>query len=112
MNTSAQAQAPVQRSDSTLTRRKWLGYGLVVSGWLALGNSASSAQTASDSPLPGVTRSMLAITGAEMSQERLQNATALFGVILDISKELRAIDLGDIEPAVVFTHEIKGLSRG
>ncbi len=55
---------------------------------------------------------MLVITGAEMSQERLESATALFGVILDISKELRAIDLGDIEPAVVFTHEIKGLSRG
>jgi hypothetical protein len=57
-------------------------------------------------------RSMLAITGAEISEARLQNATGLFGVILDISKELRAIDLGDIEPAVVFTHEIKGLSRG
>ncbi|MBZ5624960.1 MAG: hypothetical protein LAQ69_40605 [Acidobacteriia bacterium] len=55
---------------------------------------------------------MLAIAGAEMSQERLENATALFGVILDTSKELRAIDLGDIEPAVEFTHEIKGSSRG
>ena len=112
MNTLSHAQAPVQRSDFTLTRRKCLGYGLVVSGWLALGNSASSAQSASGSTLPGVTRSMLAIAGAEMSQERLENATALFGVILDTSKELRAIDLGDIEPAVVFTHEIKGSSRG
>jgi hypothetical protein len=95
-----------------LTRRKYLGYGLVASGWLALGGSASSAQTASGSPLPVVTRSMLSITGAEISPERLQNATALFGVILDISKELRTIDLGEIEPAVAFTHEIKGLSRG
>jgi hypothetical protein len=55
---------------------------------------------------------MLAITGAEISPERLQNATVLFGVILDISKELRTIDLGEIEPAVAFTHEVKGWTRG
>lgn len=111
MSTSSRTPASVPRSNSLLTRRKYLGYGLVASGWLALGDS-TSAQPASGSPLPEVTRSMLAITGAEISSERLQNATALFGVILDISKELRTIDLGEIEPAVAFTHEIKGLTRG
>ncbi len=112
MNKACYRPAPPRKTHSALTRREWLGCGLAASGWMAMSNSALWAHSASSPSLPDITRSMLAITGGGISKERLENATALFGVILDTSKELRAIDLGDLEPATMFTHEIKGASRG
>ena len=103
MNSSNLVPAPKDRPESALTRRECLGYGLAALGCPVLGSMPALAQGQSTTPLLGVTRSMFAITGARISDARLQSATALFGVILDTSKELRAIDLGEIEPATTFT---------
>lgn len=92
-----------ESSEHTLSRRRCLGYGLGLIGMSAVTGEVLPAQAQSVSPLLATTSSMLRMTGAQMSETRLQNATVLLGVILDISKELRAIDLGEIEPATMYS---------
>ncbi len=84
---------------SSMTRRAWLSSSATMGLGAALLASSLPAQ---EPRLQGTLRSMSAMTGTELPEAWVQPTTALLGVILDDSKALRALDLGEIEPATIF----------
>lgn len=98
---------PLQRKDasttstgsSALSRRTWLqmtagGAGLLAGGILPL--------HAQDPRLREAIRQMTTMTGSELPEQWAEPTTGLVGVILEYSKTLRALDLGEREPATFF----------
>ena len=80
-------------------RRLWLqvtdgGLGLMACGILPL--------RAQDPKLRDAMRQMVVMTGSELPERWLEPTTGLVGVILEYSKTLRALDLGEREPATFF----------
>jgi hypothetical protein len=57
---------------------------------------------AQDPQLREVIRQMSAMTNAPLPEPWVEPTTGLVGVILDYSKTLRALDLGEREPATSF----------
>ena len=80
-------------------RRTWLqatvgGAGLMVCGLVPL--------LAQDPQLRDAIRKMVTLTGSELPERWAEPTTGLIGVILGYSKPLRALDLGEREPATFF----------
>jgi len=48
---------------------------------------------------------MSAITGTQLNNEWIEPTTTLVDIILEDSKSLRSLELGEIEPATYFTAE-------
>jgi hypothetical protein len=83
-----------------LSRRLWLQG--AAGGGAALVSVSLLDLLAQDPRLLGAARSMSAMTGVELPEKWLEPATSLVGVILDYSKVLRKLDLGELEPATFF----------
>lgn len=89
--------APLQQAP--MTRRGWLqatagGAGLLACSFVPL--------LAQQPPLREALRQMVAVTGSELPEQWAEPTTGLVGVILEYSKTLRALDLGEREPATIF----------
>lgn len=88
-------------TDPRLSRRLWLqaaGGG----GAASLVSISLLDLLAQDPRLLGAARAMSAMTGVELPEKWLEPAASLVGVILDYSKVLRKLDLGELEPATFF----------
>lgn len=84
------------------TRRLWL-QGMACSVGLSVsGLTPSVAATAQDSSLADVIRAMSAMTGTELAENWVSPTASLVSVILDYSKAMRKLDLGELEPATNF----------
>lgn len=81
------------------SRRKWLQS----SAAAGLSLLASTPLAAQDPGLQGAVRRMSAMTGADLPESREAPVAILVGIILDYSKPLRLIDLGELEPATQFS---------
>ena len=80
------------------SRRKWLQS----SAATGLSLLAPAPLAAQDPSLQGAVRRMSAMTGANLPESREAPVAILVGIILDYSKPLRLIDLGELEPATQF----------
>ena len=94
-----QTAIPSPIGSTSLTRRLWLqatagGVGLMVCSFVPL--------LAQDPQLRNAIRQMVTVTGSELPERWLEPTTGLVGVILEYSKTLRALDLGEREPATFF----------
>jgi len=58
---------------------------------------------AQDARMGDLLQSMSSLTGTKLEDRWIEPAAALVSVILDDSKSLRSLDLGEIEPAVTFS---------
>lgn len=88
-------------SERAWSRRLWLQStcGLGASTAVFCSPLAILAQ---DTRLLDAARAMSVMTGAELQEPWIEPTTALVGIILDYSKALRALDLGELEPATIF----------
>lgn len=81
-----------------LTRRTWL-QSSAAAGISLLALSDLAAQ---DEGFREALHRMSVMTGAPLPESREATVAALVGVILEYSKSLRALDLGELEPATRF----------
>lgn len=58
---------------------------------------------AQDARMGDLLQSMSSLTGTKPEGRWIEPAAALVSVILDDSKSLRSLDMGEIEPAVTFS---------
>ena len=58
---------------------------------------------AQDARMGDLLQSMSSLTGTKLEERWIEPAATLVSVILDDSKSLRSLDLGEIEPAVTFS---------
>ena len=86
---------------SRLSRRGWFQKSGVGFTTLLFG----SPLLAQEPPLRTTLRSMSAVTGTQLSNEWVEPTAALVNIILEDSKPLRLLELGEIEPATYFTSE-------
>jgi hypothetical protein len=85
-----------------VTRRIWLqGLGCSV-GLSALSISASEQSSTQASSMQNAVRSVTTMTGAEIPEPWVAPTALLVGIILDYSKDLRLLDLGELEPPMVY----------
>ena len=85
------------RNQKSLTRRDWLAI-TAVSTVGACVPSLSAQEVSLETTL----KSMEPLTGAVLSRDSLASASSLVSVIVESSKGLRSLDLGEIEPATEF----------
>jgi hypothetical protein len=84
-----------------LTRRLWLqGAGLAAVGASAPGFSPGVNASPQAPALPDVIRAMTLVTGGRIEENWIGPTASLVGIILDSSKGLRQLDLGEIEPPI------------
>ncbi len=89
-----------KRLQENISRRRWLKS----SALLGLGTGLlGSRLLAQEEGLAKTIRSMTPMTGAELPEAWVQPAADLVKVILDDSKPLRELELGETEPSVIFT---------
>ena len=89
-----------------ITRRLWLR-GM---GWTAVAISTTAlstnvevlAQQQITPPLSNVIRAMSAVTGTEVEENWINSTASLVGIIINSSKGMREIDLGELEPSTDF----------
>lgn len=81
------------------SRRMWL-QSSAAAGLFLLPLTPLAAQ---DPGLQGAVRRMSSMTGTDLPGSREAPVTTLVGIILDYSKPLRLIDLGELEPATQFS---------
>lgn len=97
INTSNRIQ---EHCSAGVTRRRWLLHSAslgIAAGLLGPRLSAQEDLTAS------TLRSMSWMTGSELPDAWVQPTAGLVKVILDDSRSLRELDLGEIEPATIFS---------
>lgn len=84
-----------------ITRRLWLqGAGLAAVGASASGLSPGVNASPQTLALPDVIRAMTLVTGGRIEENWIAPTASLVGIILDSSKGLRDLDLGEIEPPI------------
>ncbi len=84
-----------------ITRRLWLqGAGLAAVGAPAAGFSPRAPASPQTSALPDVIRSMTLVTGVRIEENWIAPTASLVGIILDSTKGLRELDLGEVEPPI------------
>lgn len=93
----AERESAVSRQG--ISRRHWLQGTACAVGLAAVSASPLPAQ---DPKLLQAARAMSAMLGAELAEPWLAPTTVLVGVILDYSQILRALDLGELEPATFY----------
>ncbi len=69
---------------------------------LASGALAASPTIAQESSFASAVRAMAPMTGADLPPARVEPTSTLVGIIVEISKPLREIDLGEMEPATSY----------
>ncbi len=89
---------------SGLTRRLWLQGTAGAAGSMLV----FSPLLAQQPELLEAVRKMSVMTGAELPERWAAPTTSLVGVILQYSKSLREIDLGELEPATFFVARCGG----
>lgn len=88
-----------KRSTAMLNRRVWLrGAGVGIATVLA-----GPALLAQEAKVGEVLRSMSSLTGTKLEDRWVESTATLVSVILDDSRSLRSLDLGEIEPAITFS---------
>jgi len=85
-----------------LTRRFWLQGMACCVGLSVAGPSMSVAATPQDSRMADVIRAMSALTGTDLAENWVGPTASLVAVILDYSKAMRQLDLGELEPPTNF----------
>jgi hypothetical protein len=86
-------------STATFSRRAWIrggGAGLAVL-------LAQPRLVAQDTKVGDVLESMSSLTGTRLEDRWVEPTAALVSAILEDSKSLRSLDLGEIEPAITFS---------
>jgi hypothetical protein len=73
-----------------------------VGGAAGLSALVVASVLAQDAQLREAIRQMSLMTDAALPERWVEPTTALVGVILEYSKGLRALDLGELEPATFF----------
>lgn len=97
-----------KEAERRITRRLWLqGMACTAVGVSAAGVSTADfspgvVATAQASPLSDVIRAMSAVTGGRIEENWVGPTATLVGIILDSSKGLREIELGELEPPTDF----------
>ncbi len=91
----------METKHSGLSRRGWIHRSAVGFTTLLFGAPLLALEQALRTTL----RSMSAVTGTQLSNEWIEPTTTLVDIILEDSKPLRSLELGEIEPATYFTAE-------
>ena len=82
-----------------LSRRAWIRR-----GGISLAVLFSQARLlAQDARIGDVLRSMSGLIGLKLDDRWIEPTATLVSIILEDSKSLRSLDLGEIEPAVTFS---------
>jgi hypothetical protein len=81
-----------------INRRNWLRLALLASG----GAVVAPLAFAQEASVAAAVRAMSPMTGASLPETRVEPTSALVGVIVAISKPLREIDIGEMEPATFY----------
>ncbi len=104
MNNRDAAATPADGKPSQqITRRLWLqGMACTAAGVSAASLLPDGEARAQAPPLADVIRSMSAVTGEVIEENWVGPTASLVRIILDYSKGLRALDLGEVEPATDF----------
>jgi hypothetical protein len=90
----------VSKRPKLVTRRALLRAGATAGVGAVLISPSSTAQ---ESSIAHALQSMSPLTGTELPMKWAEPTTVLVSVILDDSKSLRQLDLGEVEPATFFT---------
>jgi hypothetical protein len=69
---------------------------------LASGALVATPMLAQEQSFASAIRAMSPMTGAELPAGRVEPTSGLVGIIVEISKPLREIDLGEMEPATSY----------
>lgn len=84
-----------------ITRRLWLqGAVLTAVGASTAGFSPRVNASPQTLALPDVIRAMTLVTGGRIEENWIGPTASLVGIILDSSKGLRELDLGEVEPPI------------
>ena len=84
------------------TRRLWLQGVACSLGLSVVGLSAGGDAAVQDSPTAAAIRAMSTMTGGELAEPWVGPTASLVSIILDYSKGLRQLDLGELEPTTVY----------
>ena len=102
-NSDAAATHADGKASQQITRRLWLqGMACTAAGVSTAGLWSDGEVRAQAPPLPDVIRSTSAVTGEVIEENWVGPTASLVRIILEYSKGLRALDLGEIEPATDF----------
>ena len=82
-----------------ITRRSWLRVAVMATGGMVVAPMA----LAQGDPVASAVRAMSPMTGSDLPANRVEPTSGLVGVIVALSKPLREIDLGDMEPATFYS---------
>ena len=86
-----------------ITRRLWLqGVACTAVGVSAGGFPSNAESLVQAPPLADVIRAMSAMTGGPIEEKWVGPTAVLVGIILDSTKGLRELELGEIEPPADF----------
>ena len=81
-----------------VSRRECLRVALLASG----GAIAAPLAIAQEGSVVSAVRAMSPMTGSDLPAARIEPTSGLVGIIVAISKPLREIDLGEMEPATFY----------
>ena len=81
-----------------VSRRECLRVALLASG----GAIAAPLAIAQEASVESAVRAMSPMTGSDLAAARIEPTSGLVGIIVAISKPLREIDLGEMEPATFY----------
>jgi hypothetical protein len=92
-----------EKSSQEITRRLWIqSLACVAAGVSTLGLLSDAEVLGQAPPLTPAIRAMTAVTGAPIEENWVGPTAFLVGIILDSSKGLRELNLGELEPATDF----------
>lgn len=94
-----------EKLSQPITRRLWIqGVACAAAGATTVGLSMNEEVLGQGQapPLASAIRAMTAVTGARIEENWIAPTASLVGIILDYSKGLRELNLGEIEPATDF----------
>jgi hypothetical protein len=98
--TGKASQRRDERTSNLVSRRAWMIASAASAGaMLVPGVSVAETPTVIDA----VRAMSPALTGTQLPQTWAEPVAGLVGIILESSKSLRALDLGDVEPATAFS---------
>lgn len=84
-----------------ITRRNWLRLAVMATGAVVVGPMA----LAQGDGVASAVRAMSPMTGSDLPANRVEPTSGLVGLIVTISKPLREIELGEMEPATFYSAE-------
>jgi hypothetical protein len=98
-NSSEPSLTECEKSDRGISRRLWIhGMALTTVGISTIARPSPLKASQPAVPLTDVVRAMAVVTGQPVAEKWVNPTASLLGVILNSTKSLRELELGEIEP--------------